>query len=113
VKATTNRPVYDTKMSAVGRNADIPKKKKCITKSCCTVGGKTPWADEKGVPGSTLKRTEAKYFSTLSDTNRKCETTVPSVDKHRLFYEKREIFLLLGKYMNEYNLDSTRIFNAD
>jgi len=38
---------------------------------------------------------------------------LPSMDKHRWFYEKRKVILLLGKYMDEYNLDSTRIFNAD
>ena len=35
------------------------------------------------------------------------------MDKRRGFYEKMEVFVLLRKYMDKYNLNGTRIFSAD
>jgi len=77
------------------------------------VGGYTAWAEESFAPKSALKRAEAKYFSTISDTNRKCGTDVPSADKHRGVDDKRTVFVFLGKCMDEYNLDRARIMNPD
>jgi len=84
------------------------KNRKYISKSCCTVGGNTPWAEGKGAPWSALKRADAKYFSPILDTNRKGGTNVPSVDKCSGFYEKSTVFVFLGKYM-----EGTRIMNPD
>ena len=77
------------------------------------MGGYTAWAEENFAPNSALIRAEAKYFRTVSDTNRKCGTNVPSVDKHRGVDEKRTVFVFLGKCMDEYNLNRARIMNPE
>jgi len=38
---------------------------------------------------------------------------VSSMNRPQSFYEKREVFIFLEKYIEENNLYGTRIFNAD
>jgi len=81
-----------------------------------------------GSPELTLKRAEAKClshnFGHEEKTFGKSYTAghpeislrrpeVPSVDRPRGLYERREVFDLLGKYMDEHDVEGIPIFNAD
>lgn len=89
------------------------------------------WPTRRDLRSEHWKDKRQNIWSTVSATNRKhpaklilgmdCRAAwnftpspkVASLDRPRGFYGKMEFFDLLGKHMDEFDLDCTRTFNAD